>query len=153
MKKFLLPLVLLAGAMIFQGGCTNAGKIVVLGLRIDLTGIERTADGTTTATWHIDNPNVAPYLLSTTNHKVFLNGTLVGTITDNTPMAIPTQSAASKTGKLVVAGPEAERILAAAIGHGPVSYRLETNLVVVLYGDSTEKGSLTGSGSVAVTAK
>lgn len=153
MKKCLLPLFLLVCGLVFPSGCNNTGTIIVVGLRIELTGIERAPDGTTTASWRVMNPNVAPYLLSRTSHKIYLNGTLVGTTTDTDPMAIPARNNAGKTSKLILAGPAAERLLAEAVGHGPVSYRVDSSLVVLIYNDSTEKSSLSGTGMVTVSSK
>jgi hypothetical protein len=152
MKKFSLPLFLLVCGAFFQGGCTNAGTIVVVGLRIELTGIERAGDGSATVTWRVQNPNVAPYLVSRTTHKIYLNGTLVGTVKEDDAMAVPAQNNASKTSKLVLAG-GADRLLADAAGHGPVSYKVDSTIVVVIYGDASEKGGLTGTGTVSVTNK
>jgi LEA14-like dessication related protein len=153
MKRFLLPLCLLLSGVFFQGGCTNAGTIVVVGLRVELTGIERSADGSATVTWRVQNPNVAPYLVARTNHKIYLNNTLVGSVDDREPMAVPAQSNASQTSKLVLAGAAADRLLADAAGHAPVSYKVDSKIEVVIYGDSSEKGGLTGTGTVAVTNK
>lgn len=153
MKRLLLPLGLLACVAIFQHGCKNVGAVVVTGLRTELTGIERTGDGTTTVSWRIVNPNVASYLLGHSNHKVFLNGTLVGTFAERDAMAVPAQNNAAKTSRLVVAGAAAEKLLTGAAGQGPVSYRVQSSLVVVIYGDSEEKGDLVSTGSVPVTTK
>lgn len=153
MKKFFLPLALLVCGVIFESGCTNASKIIVVGLRAELTGIERASDGSTTVTWHINNPNVAAYLVASTNQKIYLNDILVGSTDDPAPMAVPAQNKAGKTSKLIVAGPAADRLLGELAGHGPANYRVESSIVVVLYGDSSEKGSFTSTGSVAVTTK
>jgi hypothetical protein len=153
MKKLLTPLALLLGVLLFQAGCNNTGTIVVTGLRVEITGIERAADGTTTVTWNLANPNIVPYLLSRVSQKVFINDTLVGTTLDASAMAIPAQAHASRTSKLVLAGPAADRLLAAAAGQGPAAYRLETALSIQLYGEMIERGDISGAGSVTVTAK
>ena len=153
MKKCLLPLFLLVYGLVFQSGCNSNGTIIVVGLRIELTGIERTTDGTATVSWRVMNPNVAPYLLARTSHKIYLNGTLVGTTVDNEPMAVPARNNAGKTSKLILAGPAAGRLLAEAVGHGPVSYRLDSSLLVLIYNDTTEKSSLSSTGPVTVSSK
>jgi hypothetical protein len=153
MKRFFLPLCLLACVTLFQHGCKNVGAIVVTGLRVELTGIERASDGTTQVRWSLVNPNIASYLIGHSKHKVFLNGTAVGTFAENDPTALPAQNSVAKTSRLVVAGTAAEKLIAEAAGHGPLSYRVDSNLLVVIYGDSEEKGDIVSSGSVSVTAK
>ena len=153
MKRLLLPLCLLALVTIFQSGCKTGNSIVVTGLRIDLTGIERTADGTTTVNWRVANPNVTPYLIGRSTHKVFPNGSLVGTLTEKNAMAVPAQTNTNATGRLVVAGAEAEKLLASLAGQGPASYRVESSVIVVIYGDTEDKGDFVSTGSVRVTTK
>ena len=154
MKKLLTPFVLLLlGCLLFPSGCNNTGRIVVAGLRVETTGLERSSDGTTRVTWRMVNPNIAPYLLTRVSQKVFLNNTLVGTILDKEAMAVPAQDHASRTSRLVPAGPAADRLIAEAVGQGPVSYRMEAELMIQLYGETIEKGEISGAGSVKVTGK
>jgi len=153
MKRLLLPLCLLACVAIFQSGCKTGASIIVTGLRVELTGIERTADGATTVNWRVVNPNVAPYLIGHSSHKIFLNGTLVGTVAEKNAMAVPAQTNVNATGGLVVAGAEAEKLLASLARQGPASYRVESNVLVIIYGDTEEKGDFVTSGSVSVTTK
>ena len=54
---------------------------------------------------------------------------------------------------MTVAGPAAERTLAAAAVAGSGAYRLESTVLMRLYGDMTDKSSLTAAGKVPVTAK
>ena len=153
MKRLLLPLCLAACVTIFQAGCKNVGTIVVTGLRTELTGIERAGDGATSVSWRIVNPNVASYLIGHSTHRVYLDGTFVGTFDEKDAMAVPAQNNAAKTSRLAVAGGAGDKRLAEAAGHGPTAYRVESNLIVVIYGDSEEKGDIVSSGSVAVTTK
>ena len=153
MKKFLAPFALLLCGLLFQSGCTGAGSVIVTGLRIELTGLERAGDGTVTVSWRIMNPNVAPYLMTRVRHKIYLNGTLVGKTMDNDPMGVPAQLSTSKTSKLSVADQAAERILREALTAGSASYRVESLITVRLYGETIDRSSLTNSGTVPVTGK
>ena len=153
MKKLLTPLALLVGLLLLATGCNSTGTIVVTGLRVEITSIERTGDGTISVTWNLTNPNIVPYLISRARHKIYLNNTFVGTTLDITAMAIPAQNHATRTSKLVLDGPAADRLIAGAIGQGPVAYRMETMLFIQLFGDMIERGDISGAGSVPVTGK
>lgn len=154
MKKLLTPLFLALGCALFLAGCGhNVSEIIVVGLNAELTGIERAGDGTVTVKWSMVNPNVTPYLLSGVTNKIYLNGTLVGSTVETEAFGLPAQQAVHKTTRLTVAGPDATRVIAEAAAHGSAAYRVDSQLVILLYGESTEKGTLTHSGSVPVTAK
>jgi LEA14-like dessication related protein len=153
MKKLPTPLCLLAGVALFLGGCASVGDIVTTGLRVELTGLERTADGSVAATWRVVNPNVTAYLLATISNKIYLNGTLVGTAVSHDPLGLPPHGEAVQTGRLTLAGAGAEKILGEAAGHGPVGYKVDSLMVVEIYGEETEKGTVTHTGTVAVSNK
>jgi len=68
-------------------------------------------------------------------------------------MAVPAQTNTNATGRLVVAGAEAEKLLASLAGQGPASYRVESSVIVVIYGDTEDKGDFVSTGSVRVTTK
>lgn len=153
MKKPPLPLLLAAG-LLFLAGCSGFNRgVTSAGLSVELTGIERAADGNVAVTWGLVNPNVSPYLLARVSQKIFLNGTLVGTTLDTEPMAAPAQQTTSKVSRLTPAGPAGERLIAEAAAKGRADYRVETQLLIRLYGEATDKGLLTHSGSVPVTGK
>lgn len=153
MKKYLTSLILLVGALLLPSGCANTGAIVVTGLRVELTGMERASDGAVMVSWRVVNTNVAPYLLSQLSNKIYLNGTLVGTTLDKEPLGIPREGIATRSTKLTLAGPATDRILTEAVAHGPVSYRVDSLLIIQIYGDQTETGSLSNAGSVTVVSK
>jgi len=154
MKKLLTPLLLLLGSVLFLGGCgTYDNQLVVVGLRLELAGITRAADGSVAVTWQLVNPNIAPYLMARIGQTVSLNGTVVGTTLDTDPMAFTAQSTTNKTSKLSLAGPAAERVLADAIAKGSAAYHVDAQVVIQLYGDSVEHSVISGSGSVPVTGK
>jgi hypothetical protein len=154
MKKLPSPLLLLAGCALSLAGCGGFDRgVAAVGLNVELTGIERAADGTVTVAWNLVNPNISPYLLDRVSHKVYLNGTLVGTTLDAMPMAVPAQQTTSKTSRLTMAGPAADQLFAEAAAKGSAAYRVDTQLLIRLYDQITDKGALTHSGSVPVTGK
>ena len=153
MKILLAPFALLLGVLLLLSSCNNTGTIVVTGLRLEISSIERTSEGAATVTWRLVNPNIAPYLLTRVAQKIYLNNTLVGTTLDKEPMAIPAQNNASRSSKLMLAGPAADRFLAEAAGQGPGAYRVEATLFIQLYGEMIERGDISGAGSVKVSGK
>ncbi|MBI2813142.1 MAG: hypothetical protein HYX71_02520 [Opitutae bacterium] len=148
MKKILVPVLLL----LLLAGCSSSNTITV-GLKVELTNIARSQDGATQVSWRIVNPNIASYLVDETTHRIFLNGTLIGTIHEKEAVAIPAQNHASRATRLNIAGAGGERALADALAAGSAAYRTDSIIVIRLYGDSTDKSSLTSSGKVTVTAK
>jgi hypothetical protein len=152
MKRFLTPLVLLAGIALATGGCHDMGAVVVTGLRVELNSIERHADGTAAANLHVVNPNVATYLVAAISGRVYLNGALAGTFDLREPLGIPQQDSADKTVPLALAGTGGQA-LANAAGQDPVSYRVDATMFIQIYGDQRERGDVTHSGTVPVVAK
>jgi hypothetical protein len=152
MKKFLTPFLLVSLLALLGTGCSSSNTITV-GLKVELTALVRAGDGTTRVEWRVVNPNVVSYLLAQSTHRVFLDGTLVGTITDKDAMALPAQNHSARSTTLSSDGAAAERALAAAASAGSAAYRVESTVVVRLFGDSTERTSLSSSGTVPVTSK
>jgi hypothetical protein len=153
MKNYLTPLLLLVCGVLLLGGCVNTGAVVVTGLRVELTGIERAGNGSILVSWRVVNTNITPYLLARVSHKIYLNGTLAGTTLDTDPMGVPAQAHAAKSTKLTLASPAVKRILTEAAAQGSASYRVDSILTIQIYADADEKGELTNSGSVKVTSK
>jgi len=152
MKKFLAPLFLLSLFVAFTAGCSSTGNIMV-GLKVELTGIDRAGDGSPQVAWRLVNPNVVPYLVAKVTHRVYLDGVLVGTIANDEAAAVPARSNLDRRHALQLAGPAAERALGAAGAAGSAAYRVESVLTIRLYGDNLEKASLTAAGTVPVTGK
>jgi hypothetical protein len=149
MKLFSTPLALLLILTAFLAGCGGPNTTTV-GLKIELTSVARQTDGRAQVTWRVVNPNIVPYLLARTTHRVYLDGVLVGSLDDREVLAIPAQANQERTTVLISAGPAAERALAAAAAAGSAAYRVETNVLVRLYGETTDKGELRGAGTVPV---
>lgn len=152
MKKFLAPLFLAAWFAVFSSGCGSSNTTTV-GLQVELTGIARASDGTTSLSWRVVNPNIVPYLVAQSSHKVQLNGVVVGTANDKEPLAVPAQSRVDRTSPLVLAGTSAEHALASAVAAGTASYQVESSILIRLYGETTDKSTLKASGTLPVTAK
>jgi hypothetical protein len=154
MKSLFPPLFLVLCGAFFLAGCGHgSGALIATGLSVELNGIERASDGTVTVKWDMVNPNVAPYVMSRVTNRIYLNGTLLGVTVDDAAMALPAQQTVSKVSKLTLTGHDAARLITEAAASGKVAYRVDSQLVILLYGDTTEKAGLTHAGSVAVTAQ
>lgn len=151
MKKFLTPFFLVTLFAALASGCSS--NSVMVGLKVELTSIVHPSAGAPQVSWRVVNPNVVSYLVAQANHRIFLNGVLVGTINDREAVAVPAQSNANRVSPLVSGGPAAERTLAAAATAGSAAYRLESVVTIRLYGDSMDKSSLSSAGMVPVTTK
>jgi hypothetical protein len=150
MKSFPTPLCVLLVFAVFLAGCSGTNTTTV-GLKIELAKVARQSNGTTQVTWRVVNPNIVPYLLAEATHRIYLDGVLVGAVNDREAIAIPAQTNQERTTALTVAGPAGESALSAAAKTGSAAYRVESHVLVRLYGDTTEKGDLQGAGTVPVT--
>jgi LEA14-like dessication related protein len=152
MKKLLAPFLLLSLLAAFFAGCSGSNTTMV-GLQAELAGIQRAGEGDVSVTWRVVNPNIVPYLVARADHRIYLDGVLVGTISDRSALAVPAQSKPERTSKLVIAGAAAERALAGATASGSAAYRLESEVTIRLFGENTDKSDLRATGTVPVTGK
>ena len=152
MKNWFTPLLLLVSLFAFTS-CTNTSEIITTGLKVELTKVARSSDGTIHVTWQVRNPNVVSYLVDRSSHKVTLDGVQIGTFTDDVRLGVPAQNVAEHTNVLVPSNAQAAEHLAQLVGKGSASYQLNSVIVLLLYDDDTSKSTLTGSGSVPVVAK
>ncbi len=152
MKNWLTPLWLIA-ALFVLSSCTNTSEIITTGLKVELTKVARSIDGTIHVTWKVRNPNVVSYLVDHSTHKVILDGTQVGTFTDDVRLGVPVQSEAEHTNVLVPSNAQAAEHVAQLVAKGSASYQLNSFIVLLLYDDETSKSTLVGSGSVPVVAQ
>lgn len=152
MKQYLAPLCLTLLFAFVAAGCGGPNTTTV-GLNVELGGVSRSGDGKVEATWRVVNPNIVPYLVAQATHRVYLDGVLVGTVSSKDALAVPARSKAEQNSPLLLAGPAAERAVTAAAAAGSAAYRMESTIIVRLYGDSTDKTELRGAGTVKVTAK
>lgn len=154
MKLLLTTLISLCLVGVFAlSGCGNTSKMLATGLEIELTGVEREADGSVAVTWQFKNTNIVPYMFSQLTHKIQLNGTALGTITEKEALALPANSHAGRTSKLTTVDANANRVLTEAIAAGSANYRIDSQIVVLIYDDNDEKSALGNTGTVKVTAK
>lgn len=153
MKRSLPPLLLLALLASIFTACANSSRIIATGLEAKLTSIVRSSDGTVTASWHVNNPNIVSYLFSRVASKIYLNGSYVGAIVSEDPLGIPANSGVDRSGIITGSDAAAARVISDAITHGSATYRVDTQITIRIYDDTIEKSSLTNSGTVPVTAK
>jgi len=151
MKKFPAWILLLPVFLFFAAGCGGPNTAMV-GLKVELSGVTRAGDGRAHVSWRIVNPNIVPYLVARTSHKVYLDGVLVGTVDDRDALAVPAQSKPQRTAPLNSAGAAGDAAIAKAVATGSASYRLESTVTIRLFGENTDKSDLTASGTVPVTA-
>jgi hypothetical protein len=153
MKKWFTPFLVL-GALFFVASCgSSSSDLVSRGLHITLNQIARTADGSYEISWQVENPNVVAYVVDHSEHKVYLDGMLVGTVSKKSRQGVPIQNKAEGTDPLTLASPAAGEKLAQAIGQGPLSYRVDSTIWVLLMDDEISKSTLTSTGTVPVVAK
>jgi hypothetical protein len=153
MKQLFTPLLLLSLVLCGLTGCSSTSEIISAGLRIELTQVQRDSSGGVQVTLRVHNPNVVSYLFSKSSHKLTLNGTLVGTMTDTAPLGLAQLNRAERTLPLVPAGAAATDVIDRAIAQGSASYQLTSSMLVLIIDEDTEKIPLSASGSVPVTAK
>ncbi len=153
MKRLLTPVLLLALFALLSAGCNNPAKLIAVGLKIEISRIERTSDGAVLVSWHVENSNVVAYLVSHASHKVYLNGVYLGVAKEDEPMAIPATSSAGRTTRLTDGSADAARTVTEALASGSGSYRIDSNFVFRIYDETVQKSELVNSGTVPVTAK
>jgi hypothetical protein len=152
MKKLLAPLFLLLAAL-GLGGCSNIAVISTSGLQADIVSLQRTGGGEVRVTWRVRNPNVVAYVLTKTSMRLSLDGAPVGLVTDNTRLGVPTMNLVEQTSVLVPNGPAAVDIINRAIAKGSADYSFEATVWMLVVDDKSEKFSLTGNGTIPVTAE
>lgn len=145
MKPLLSSLLASLGLITLLAGC-GSPNVSTTGLGIRLVTIEQASDGSAVATLRITNPNVVSYNFSKSNHRVFVDGRQVGTIAINRATGVPARSSAATQQGVFVAkdGPLPE---------GALNYRLESQIVLTLWGDKREDFRLQSSGTAQVIRK
>ncbi|MBA4137339.1 MAG: hypothetical protein C0518_08505 [Opitutus sp.] len=140
MKNFLLSLCCLGALLV--AGCSNTSAGMA-GLAIELQSVERQSDGSAVATVRLVNPNTVSYNVASATHQIYLGDRAVGTLEITKPMGLPSQTVGLHTGALKL-----EK--SATLSGGSTSYRLESRLVLVLWGDRNETSKLSARGTVEV---
>lgn len=152
MKLRFLPF-LGAVLLLVLSACHNSGGVIATGLHIEVTKVTRSSDGSIQVTWRLRNPNVVAYLLDHATHKISLNGAVIGTVTSQERLGIPREGEVEQTFPLTPANGGVGAQLAQLVGRDPVPYQIESNVWFLIMDDDRERATLTGSGTVAVTAQ
>lgn len=121
----------------------SSGTNATVGLRIELESIQRDSSGGATATVRIVNPNLVAYNIDRATHRIYLGDRLVGTLEVKRPLGIPAQNVGLHTGALTLDK-------GATLAAGSAAYRVDSKVVLRLYGERTEDAKLSGSGTVTV---
>lgn len=151
MSKPLVPALLLVLLTVLPTGCFTGSHSIGAGLQAEVTGIESAADGSIMATWRLINPNIGPYLISRTSPKVYLDDVYLGMADDTDRLVVPARDVGTRTVRLTGGEAAASRALQAASAQGTGHYRLVVPIVILVYGDVTEKMELSQTGTVPVT--
>lgn len=149
MKKLFAPL-LASLAVLLLGGCGSSTDIITSGLRTGLVRLQPAGNGDLRVTWQVRNPNVVPYVLGKAVLKLSLDGTPIGTVTDNTRLGVPPTNQIEQTSVLTPTGPGAAQAVAQALARGSAGYTLDASFWMVMEEDKQEKFHLAASGTVAV---
>jgi hypothetical protein len=150
MKKLLAPVFVLL-AVLLLGGCTSQIRISTAGVGISATRLERLDNGDLRVTWTLRNPNIVAYVFTRSTHKLWLDGTEVGTLTSTARVGLPSLNQVEAGGILTPANPAAPAAIERAAEAGSAGYRMESVFWLLVLDDKTEKVALSSSGTVAVT--
>lgn len=150
MKKLLAPVFVLL-AVLLLGGCTSQIRISTAGVGISATKLERLGNGDLRVTWTLRNPNIVAYVFTRSTHKLWLDGTEVGTVTSTARVGLPSLNQVEAGGILTPANPAARAAIERAAEAGSAGYRMESVFWLLVLDDKTEKVALSSSGTVAVT--
>jgi hypothetical protein len=101
----------------------------------------------------VSNANIGPYLLSRVSHKIKLNGTYIGTVLDEEPLAILPGNKAGRTSKLTGGNAASDQVVNDAVARGSANYQLDTQITILIYDETVEKSVLANFGTVPVTGK
>jgi hypothetical protein len=91
--------------------------------------------------------------LSRVSHKIYLDRTYIGSVLDTEPLAILPNNKAGRTSKLSGGDAAAAQAITEAATKSSAGYRVETELTILIYGETVEKSVLANSGTLTVTSK
>jgi LEA14-like dessication related protein len=145
MKTSLLRLAFLVLCLSGLVGCLSHHTFG--GINVSVAGLKSAAKTPATLTLHFANENVIAVGIDSSTHRLFLNGTFVGTAVNASPMGVQAMATATQDVPVKFDNLALVQQLAAAAGAGTTSYRLESDLLL-LAGDekirvkSIEQGTL-----------
>jgi LEA14-like dessication related protein len=149
MKTRLLRLVSLALCLSGLAGCLSHHTFG--GLAVTIVSLKPAAatapEAQTMLTLHYANENVMAVGITSSTHRLFLNGSPVGTVVNATPVGVPAMAATTQEVSVKFENPALVRQLANAAGAKTTGYRLESDLLVMaadekLHAKSIEQGTL-----------
>jgi LEA14-like dessication related protein len=145
----LLRLVFLAFCLSGLVGCFNhlsfGGLTVTI---VDVKPAAATAPETqTTLTLHYANENVVAVGIASSTHRLFLNGSAVGTAVSASPLGVPAMATTTQDVPVKFENLALVQQLANAAGAKTTSYRLESDMLVMagdekIHVKSIEQGTL-----------
>ena len=145
MKIRLLRPVFLALGLSSLVGCLSHHTFG--GINVTAVGLKSAAKTPATLTLHFANENVVAVGIDSSTHRLFLNGSFVGTAVNTQPLGMQAMATATQEVPVKFDNLALVQQLAVAAGAGTTSYRLESDLLV-LAGDekirvkSVEQGTL-----------
>lgn len=142
----LLPrlLALVLGFALFTlAGCLSSSEVNSVYIHIKQVSRGVASDEIKLSVEYI-NENVIPIAVERTEHKVWINGKLLGTSRSNKPVGLAPTSRLADSVILVV---EDKAFLQSLISSAGASYKIETRLFI-LSGEDKVKGKADGSGTI-----
>ena len=149
MKNPLLRLVSLAVCLSGLASCTSHGTLG--GIAVTVVAVKPAAapapETQAVLTLQFANENVASVAMDNSTHRLLLNGTYVGKAVTTSPEGLPAMAPTTLKIPVDFENPMLVRQLANAAGAKAVSYKLESNMLVVFGDDkihvkSNEQGTL-----------
>jgi LEA14-like dessication related protein len=149
MKTSLLRLVALAFCLSGLVGCLSHNTFGGIAVTIvDIKPAAATAANTTaTLTLHFANENVVAAGVNSSTHRLYLNGSFVGTAVNTTPLGMQAMASATQDVPVKFENPALVQQLATAAGARTTSYRLESDLLLLagdekIHAKSFEQGTV-----------
>ncbi len=127
-----------ASAALLLAGCNSAGASAVESITVRLIEVKPGPPATMTVTYV--NASVLPIGVSSTTHKLFLNGRLVAEVVSDRAIGLPAAGTANQEIPLTLTG-SLDGL------SGPTPYRLETT-VIVLAGEDRLRSRTRAEGTV-----
>lgn len=152
MKSWITACLALVSLLAFTS-CSHSSELIAQGLKVELTRIERTSEGSVEVTWRVNNPNIVHYLVDRATLKITLDGALLGTVNEPTRIGVVQQSFEERRGTLMPASPAAAQRVVQLAEKGSARYELDATLWLLIVDDEKVKSSLSSSGTVPVSTK
>ncbi len=122
-------------------GCSSGGPIG--GLTVKLIGLKAAADGTFKMTLRYGNENIGPLAISSSHHKVFFEGALVGEAHSQEAIGLPALNNADQT--MTLQATNAAVVNQVLSSGSKANYRLESQLMTSI-NDNRERIKVNSTG-------